>query len=107
MALFGFFKTEKPVRFTYHPRFYDEKKESGLQKRLKEAREPRGGDPEGMKSRIRRDLGRKSSYFKDQQYRRKRIARSNLMLVLIIAALIVGTYVVLELYLPLIIEYFQ
>ena len=48
MALFRFLKTEKPAGFTYRPRFYDLEKNE-LEKKLKEAREMRGGDPEKIK----------------------------------------------------------
>jgi len=106
MALFGMFKSEKPVGFTYHPRYYDEKKDA-LHERLKEARELVGDDPEMLKSRIRRNLRRRSSYLNDKNYRQQRLVRSNLMLLVIIVVLIVVTYAVLELYLPTIIKYFE
>jgi len=106
MALFGFFKPEKPVGFTYRPRFYDEKKDA-FQQRLKDAMEVAGDDPEELKSRIRRKLRRKSSYLSDKNYRQKRMARSNMLLLLVIVVLIVVTYAVLELYLPTIIKYFE
>lgn len=106
MALFGFFKTEKPVRFTYRPRFYDDKKEA-FQERMKESREMGGKDPEAVKSRIRRDLRRKSSYLSDKKYRQQKVVRSNIMLLLVIVVLIVVTYAALELYLPMLLEYLQ
>ena len=106
MALFNFLKTEKPVGFTYKPRFYSEEK-SELEKKLKEARESRGGDPEKIKERIRRDLRRKSNYRNDRVYRQKQMLRSNIRLLLIIVVLIVGTYTILELYLPSIVKFFE
>ena len=107
MALFNFIKTEKPGGFTYKPRFYDEKKES-LQERLQEARElASSDDPEAMKSRIRRDLRRKGGYRTDKTFRQKRVARSNMMIVVIIVALVIATYAALELYLPAIVKYFE
>ncbi len=106
MSLFGFFKPEKPVGFTYRPRFYDEKKDD-FQQRLKDAMEVGGDDPEVLKSRIRRKLRRKSSYLSDKNYRQKRMVRSNMLLLLVIVVLIVVTYAVLELYLPTIIKYFE
>ncbi|HHM20912.1 MAG TPA: hypothetical protein ENJ20_02710 [Bacteroidetes bacterium] len=106
MSLFRFFKPEKPVGFTYRPRFYDEKKEA-FQERLKEARERSGDDAEARKARIRRDLRRKSSYRSDRKLRQQQLLRSNLLLLLIIGVLIVLTYSLLELYLPLILKYFQ
>ncbi len=106
MALFGFFKPEKPVGFTYRPRFYDEKKGS-FQERLKDARELTSDDPEELKSRIRRKLKRKSSYLSDKKYRQKRLVRSNMLLLLVIVVLMVITYAALHLYLPTIIKYFE
>ncbi len=107
MGLFKFFKPEKPVGFTYRPRFYETEK-SELEKKLKEARESRGSsDPEKIKERIRRDLRRKSSLRSDKSYRQQRLARSNMLLLLIIVILIVITYAALELYLPAIIKYFE
>ena len=106
MTLFRFFKPEKPVGFTYRPRFYEAEK-SELEKKLKEARELRGGDPEKVKERIRRDLRRKSSYLTDRSYRQKRLLRSNVMILIIIVVLIVVTYAALELYLPSIIKFFE
>lgn len=106
MALFGFFKPEKPVGFSYKPRYYDEKKDA-FQERLKEAHELVGDDPEALKSRIRRNLQRKSSYLNDKNYRQRRMLRSNMLLLLVIVVLIVVTYAALELYLPAIVKYFE
>ncbi len=92
--------------FTYRPRFYDTEKNE-LEKKLREARQMRGGDPEKIKERIRRDLRKKSSYLSDRSYRQKRLARSNVLILIIIVALIVVTYAVLELYLPTIVKYFE
>lgn len=106
MALFRFFKPEKPVGFTYRPRFYEVEKNE-LEKKLKEAREIRGNDPDKVKERIRRNIRRKTSFLADKSYRQRRLLRSNIMILLIIIALIVVTYAVLELYLPEIVKYFE
>ena len=106
MSLFKFFKPEKPVGFTYRPRFYDTEKNE-LERKLKEAREMRGDDPEKIKERIRRDLRKKSSFLTEKSYRQKRLARSNVLILIIIVVLIVVTYAVLELYLPAIVKYFE
>ena len=106
MALFNWLKPQKPVGFTYRPRFFEEEK-SELQRKLKEAREARGGDPEKIKERIRRDLRRKSGYRTDRALRQKQLFRSNVLVLVIIVGLVVVTYAVLELYLPSIIKYFQ
>lgn len=106
MALFRFLKAEKPVGFTYRPRFYDEKKEA-FQERLKEARELAEDNPEALKSRIRRDLKRRSNFRTDKAFRQQKLVRSNMLLLAIIVVLIVVTYAVLELYLPAIVKYFE
>lgn len=106
MALFRFLKTEKPVPFTYHPRFYDEKKEA-FEERLKKARELAGDDPEALKGRIRRDLRRRTSYRADRSYRAKQVMRSNLLLLAVIAALIIVGFLAIEVYLPRIIHYLE
>ena len=107
MGLFNFFRTEKPVGFTYRPRYYNEDKNE-LEKKLREAREAReSDDPDKMKERIRRDLRRKGRYKGNKSYRQQRMARSNIMLLIIIVILIMVTYAALELYLPAIVKYFE
>ena len=103
MALFGFYKPIKPVGFTYHPRFYDEKKEA-FQERLKKAREMSGDNPDAMKLRIKTNLQRRSGYLADKSYRSQKTMRSNLLLLVIILLLLLVTYVAIEVYLPRIVE---
>lgn len=108
MGLFGFLKPTKPAGFSYRPRYFDEKKE-GFEERLREATQRAKGaedkDPEAIKERIRKNLGRHSSYMSDKNYRRQRVVRSNLILLLVIVVLIVATYAALELYLPMLLDY--
>ncbi len=106
MALFGFFKPLKPVRFTYHPRFYDEKREEMLERR-KAAEELQGDNPEALKARIRRSMRRKSTYLTDKSVRQRQAAKSNIMLVAIIAALVIITYFAIEVYLPRFAHFFE
>ncbi len=106
MSLFGFLKQPKPVGFDYKPRFYDQKKEE-FQRRLREAQELKGDDPEVVKLRIRRSLQRKSSYLAGAQARQKQVLRSNLMLLVIIVVLIALTIAAIEIYLPRIIQIFE
>jgi hypothetical protein len=106
MGLFQFLKTPKPNQFTYHPRFYDEKKEA-FQERLQEARKKKGDDPEAMKARIRNSLSRRSGYLSDKSYRSRHVMRSNLLLLVIIVALIILVYVAIELYLPRFVQMFE
>ncbi len=99
MGLFGFFKPLKPGGFTYHPRFYDEKKEE-MMERHKKAEELYGDNPDALKARIRRNMGRQSSYLTNQKARQQQVVRSNMMLLGIIAVLVVLTFVAIEVYLP-------
>jgi len=99
MALFGFFKPLKPVGFTYHPRFYDEKREEMLERR-KAAEELQGDNPEALKARIRRNMRRQSTYLTDKSVRQQRVVKSNMLLLVIIAVLVVLTFVAIEVYLP-------
>jgi hypothetical protein len=106
MGLFSFIKPEKPVGFTYHPRFYDEKKEA-FQERLKKAQEKSGDNPEAIKMRIRDRFQRKSIYLTDKNYRSKQLFKSNILLLVIVVILVLFTYIAIELYLPRIIHLFE
>jgi hypothetical protein len=106
MGLFGFLKPPKPVGFTYHPRFYDEKKEE-FQERLKKARELAGDNPEALKARIRHDMKRQGSYLTDRSYRRRQVMRSNILLLVIIVILLIFTFIAIEVYLPKIVRFFE
>ncbi|MBI1224478.1 MAG: hypothetical protein GC192_04515 [Bacteroidetes bacterium] len=106
MALFGFFKPMKPVQFTYHPRFYDEKREEMLERR-KEAEALQGDSPEALKARIRRSMRRQSTYLIDKKFRQQKVAKSNMMLLAIIAVLCVLVFVAIEVYLPRFMHYFE
>ena len=99
MALFGFYKPLKPVGFTYHPRFYDEKREEMLECR-KAAEELQGENPEALKARIKRNMRRKSSYLTNKSARQQQVAKSNMLLLAVIALLVVLVFVAIEVYLP-------
>lgn len=106
MALFGFYKPIKPVQFTYRPRFYDEKKEEMLE-RHKAAAELQGDNPEALKTRIRRNMRRQSSYLIDKKMRQQKVANSNMRLLLIIAVLCALVFVAIEVYLPRFAHFFE
>lgn len=116
MGLFSFLKPTKPVGFTYHARFSDEKTRAKVKyynkdkdnflERLREVREQaESDDPNARKERIRRQLKRQHTLRTDRQYRQQKVLRSNLLLMVIIIGLIIVTFVVLELYLPRILEF--
>ena len=106
MALFGFYKPLKPVPFTYHPRFYDEKREEMLERR-KAAEELQGNNPEALKARIRRNMRREITYLTDKKFRQQRVAKSNMRLIVIIAVLCLLIFVAIEVYLPRFAHFFE
>lgn len=116
MGLFSFLKPTKPVGFTYHSRFTEDKlggkmryynaDKDSLLERLREVREQAASDdPEARKDRIRRKLQRQNSLLADRQYRQQKVMRSNILLMLIILGLIIVTFAVLDIYLPRILEF--
>lgn len=106
MALFGFFKTTKPVGFTYHPRFYDEKLEERMERR-KAAEALQGNDPEALKARIKQSLNRQNTSLAARKARQNQAAKSNLRLVIVIAVLLMLAFYAIEVYLPRFAHYFE
>lgn len=105
MKLPRVFSTPKHQRYEYKPRFYDAKKED-LEKRLKEIHERKeGGSIEKSKARISQGFkNRGSNFAASSEYRSKQVFRSNMLLLGIIIALIGVTYILLNIYLPEILE---
>ncbi len=99
MGLFSFFKPTKPVGFEYKPRFYDEKKEEKMERR-KAAEGLAGDDPEAMKARIQRNLKRQSTNLGAKNFRQQQVSKSNMRLLLVIAALLAVLFLAIEVYLP-------
>jgi len=102
MAFFKFFNLPKPLHFDYQPRFYDPKKEE-LEKRLKASEARTSDDTEGMKSRISSGLRRR--HYQENRNLRARYARqTNIRLMAVLAALVLITLIVLNTWLPSLIE---
>lgn len=104
MAFFSFFRTPKPQRFQYKPRFYDPQKE-----RLKDILDKAGSD-EKSSSEIAK--ARISSAFRERRpekttYSRQMTNRSNLILVAVIIILFILTYILLTVYLPQFVQLFE
>ena len=97
MALLRFFKRPKHQQYEYKPRYWDPKKEE-LEERLKQIEEMQGNDAEAVKARLSSGLRR--GYVKDQSIRETQVMRSNMMLLIIIVALVLVSYLVLTVYLP-------
>ncbi len=107
MAMFRIFKVPKHQRFDYKPRFYDQDKEE-LQERLQQSDLKKQDGVEATKARISSGLRRKGGYNKmDYETRRRQIRQSNLRLLVMVGALIVLVYLVLNLYLPKILVLFD
>lgn len=105
----GFIKLKlpKPVRREYKPRFYDPKKEE-LERRVNRRERLKDGDPEAIKEGISgafRRNGRGGTaggdYFGMSRVRRRATRRSNFLLLFIIVALTAITYIILNVYLPI------
>lgn len=93
MAGFRFFKTPKPQRFEYKPRFYDPEKEE-LMDRIRSAEQEEDYSAENVKSRISGGFRRKTGgYATDRQFRSQQVKRSNFRLLIIVAFLSFMGYV--------------
>ena len=105
MKLPRVFSTPKHQRYEYKPRFYDAKKED-LERRLKEIQERKeGGDVEKSKARISQGFqSRGGSFSASTEYRSKQVVRSNMLLLAIIVVLLCVTYLLLNVYLPEILD---
>jgi hypothetical protein len=102
MAFINFFRTPKHQRYDYKPRYWNQKKEE-LNERLQRIEKMKDGDPEEMKTRLAGSF-RRGGYVKDGNFRRNQVRRSNLILLSIVVALILFSYVFLSVYLPKIVE---
>ena len=106
MSLFRIFRAPKPHKFDYNPRHWDPKKEE-MQERLKEIERMRAGDPDAIKNKIADGFRRGSGSQKYISARTKANSRSNWLLLTIIAMLGILSYLLISVYLPDIIQYFE
>ena len=98
MAIFNFFRTPKPQQFRYVPRHYDPEREE-IKRRLAQLNPDEvDNSAEAMKHRISAGFKRKQSA--DPTYRKRHTKRSNRMLAAIIVLLIVISVIMIERYLP-------
>ena len=92
MALLRFFKPPPHQRYEYKPRFWNPEKED-LKERLDRASEEKKGDAEMMKSRISDHFIRRSSRGGVAPgFRERQVASSNFRLILVLAVIIILTY---------------
>ncbi len=97
MALKFFTRIPQHQKFDYKPRYWNPDREE-LQDRLRQAREPSGRDPEGMKRRISNSMRR--NYKADTELRSQLQQKSNIRLFVILVILCLMTYMFLNVYLP-------
>lgn len=101
MALLRFFNLPKHQQYDYKPRYWDPKKEE-LEERLKRLEKIQSGGAEGARARI--SGGFRRGFSLDSKARSRQVRRSNLMLIGIVVALVVLSYVMLSVYLPQIVD---
>lgn len=102
MALFRFIKVPRHKRYEYQPRFWDPEKEK-LEERIRNRKEAKEGDLEGIQNRIRTGF-RQKNFSQDKSYRKRETFRSNIRLLMVVVALLVITYSFLTKYLPELIQ---
>ena len=102
MAFLKMFRTPKHQQFEYKPRHWDPQKEE-LEERLQRIEEMKRGDMEGVKARISGNLRR--SYKGNEEYRRKLVMRSNTILLIVLAAIVILGILVVQYFLPQIVAF--
>ena len=97
MKLPRIIRVPKHHKFSYTPRHYDPKKED-LERRVEIAKGSQGDSPEARKSRIKSQLrrGRNSN----PRLRKQLVFKSNMLLLGIIVVLVVGLFIMINVYLP-------
>lgn len=90
-------RVPKHHKFKYTPRHYDPKKED-LERRIEIAKGQQGNSPEAAKARIKSQLrrGRNSN----PRLRKQLVFKSNMLLLGIIVVLVVGLFIMINVYLP-------
>jgi len=96
MAFFNFFRTPKPMRFEYKPRYWDPEKEE-LEKYKAQLE---SGDLEGAKSRISEAFSRGGNKKLFAAERRKKGRQTNFIRLAIILLIALMAYLTLTVYLP-------
>ena len=99
------FRTPQHRRYEYIPRYYDPEKED-RDARFRRLEQLSDNSVEGAKIRISSQLRRNGGMNKMafEMERRKAVRRSNIRLFLILVILVMGTLVLLQVYLPQLLE---
>ena len=97
MKLPRIIRVPKHHKFSYTPRHYDAKKED-LERRVEIAKGSQEDTPEARKARIKSQLrrGRNSN----PRLRKQLVFKSNMMILGIIVVLVVGLFIMINVYLP-------
>ncbi len=99
MGFLRAFKTPKNQKFEYRPRYWDPKKEEWEERKKElDSLQSKDNSPEAMKSRIAKGI--KRGGYGNEAYRSKLVKKSNYRLLIIIAILIVLSYIAIKIYLP-------
>ncbi len=102
MAL-NFFRIPKPQRFDYKPRFWDAAKED-LAKRMKASDNSKEIDPEAMKASISSRLRSRRGYEPAKRDQSKQLLRSNMILLATVVVLVILSFLIIQVYLPKILQ---
>ncbi|MGB3800546.1 MAG: hypothetical protein WA952_12100 [Lewinella sp.] len=99
MAFLKLFKPPRNQQFSYKPRYWDPKKEEAEERRLRIETLQQGG-VDGMKERLRGGFRKGAGGEAAGRYRNERVRKSNYSLLIILATLVVLSYVIYVLYFP-------
>jgi len=97
MAIFSFFKSQKPKQFNFIPRHYDERQEK-IDEIMARNKEENISQPEAMKSRIQAGFKTRGSV--DRSYESNIRRRSNRTLLITMVVLVLLSFLLLSIYLP-------
>ena len=89
------FRSPKPKKFNYIPRFYDPEKEA-LEERLKNIKEKQNEDIEGVKARI--SGGFRKGHSSNSQMKKRLVWKSNIIILFIIVFLVILTFFIIGIY---------
>ena len=89
------FRSPKPKKFNFIPRFYDPEKEA-LEDRLQNIKEKQNEDIEGVKARI--SGGFRKGHSTNSQMKKRLVWKSNIIILFIIVFLVILTFFIIGIY---------
>ncbi len=99
MALFNFFRTPKPIRFDYKPRYWDQEKEE-KEKRMERLESIQGQGIDGAKARISEAFSKSGNRKLFAGERRQKSRQASFIRLALILLLALIAYLALTVYLP-------